>query len=104
PENPETQILKNLKEHYCVDEDVNKYTCCQLPVSIQAQSYDDKHEIITSGAKHREVNVTMLTVPTMEYNVYPTSCIFRAFQITTKKHEHLAGDQPLTLYDHLLLD
>ncbi|PKY37907.1 hypothetical protein RhiirA4_391196, partial [Rhizophagus irregularis] len=43
----------------------------------------------------------MLTVPTMEDDVYPTLNIFRAFQIDDCILQ--SGDQPLTLYDRLLL-
>ncbi|PKC13430.1 hypothetical protein RhiirA5_351617, partial [Rhizophagus irregularis] len=43
----------------------------------------------------------MLTVPTMEDDVYPALNIFRAFQIDDCILQ--SGDQPLTLYDRLLL-
>ncbi|PKK65554.1 hypothetical protein RhiirC2_754860, partial [Rhizophagus irregularis] len=43
----------------------------------------------------------MLTVPTMEDDVYPTLNIFRAFQIDDCILQ--SGDQQLTLYDRLLL-
>ncbi|RIA99399.1 hypothetical protein C1645_356866 [Glomus cerebriforme] len=95
---PEAERLKYLKKCCNADEDIDKYTFCQLPISIQAQSCDDKYKTMYSS--HNEANVTMLTVPTMEYDVYPGSCIFRAFQITTNFSQ--SGDQPLTLYDHLL--
>ncbi|PKC53126.1 hypothetical protein RhiirA1_430152, partial [Rhizophagus irregularis] len=43
----------------------------------------------------------MLTVPTMEDDVYPTLSIFRAFQIDDYILQ--SGNQQLTLYDRLLL-
>ncbi|GBC02154.1 hypothetical protein RclHR1_04480018 [Rhizophagus clarus] len=104
---PETKRLEDLKICCNVYEDIGKYTLCQLPISPQAQTCNDEHEILLPGAKRNMVNVTMLTVPTMEYNVYQTSCIFRAFQIACdiprpgEKREDSVED--LTLYDHLLL-
>jgi hypothetical protein len=93
----ESEVFENLKKQYHVEEDINIYTRYRLPVSAQAQSCDDEHEFTFSQTKRTKFNVTMLTVPTMEDDVYPTSCIFRAFNIDAN------GDQPLTLYDRLLL-
>lgn len=98
---PEIEILRNLKECYYVDEDIKEYAYCQLPISNQARSYIDVYSSIQD-----KPNVTMLTVPAMEYDVYPTSCIFRTFQVNTENSEDSDDDdddQPLTLYDYLLL-
>ncbi|CAB4394801.1 unnamed protein product [Rhizophagus irregularis] len=104
---PETERLEDLKKYCKVYEDIDKYTCCQLPISSQAQTCNNEHEILRPGARRNMVNVTMLTVPTMEYNVFRTSSIFRAFQVACdiprsgEKREDSIED--LTLYDHLLL-
>ncbi|CAB4486163.1 hypothetical protein RhiirA1_389135 [Rhizophagus irregularis] len=98
---PEIEILRNLKERYYVDEDIKEYACCQLPISNQARSYINVYSNTLD-----KPNVTMLTVPAMEYNVSPTSCIFRTFQVNTENSEDSDDDdddQPLTLYDYLLL-
>ncbi|RGB41235.1 hypothetical protein C1646_685806 [Rhizophagus diaphanus] len=99
---PEIEILRNLKERYYVDEDIKEYACCQLPISNQARSYINVYSNILD-----KPNVTMLSVPAMEYDVYPTSCIFRTFRINTENSEDSDDDddddQPLTLYDYLLL-
>jgi hypothetical protein len=97
----ESEILENLKKYHHIKEDINKYTCHRLPVSAQAQFCDDEHKFKYSETRRSEFNVTMLTVPTMEDDVYPTSCIFRAFLIDADILHF--GDQPLTLYDRLLL-
>ncbi|CAG8485636.1 12222_t:CDS:2 [Rhizophagus irregularis] len=75
---PEIEILRNLKERYYVDEDIKEYACCQLPISNQARSYINVYSNTLD-----KPNVTMLTVPAMEYNVSPTSCIFRTFQLAS---------------------
>jgi hypothetical protein len=97
----ESEVFENLKKHYHTDEDINIYTRYRLPVSAQAQSCDDDHRFTYSKTRRSKFNVTMLTVPTMEDDVCPTSCIFRAFLIDADILHF--EDQPLTLYDRLLL-
>jgi hypothetical protein len=97
----ESEVLENLKKCHHVDEDIEKYIRYRLPVSTQAQSCDDDYEFTYSETNRSKFNVTMLTVPTMEDNVYQTLSIFRAFQ--TDDGILQSEDQPLTLYDCLLL-
>ncbi|CAB4380536.1 unnamed protein product [Rhizophagus irregularis] len=97
----ESEVFENLKKHHHADEDINIYARYRLPVSAQAQSCDDEYRFTYSETSRSKFNITMLTVPTMEDDVYPTLNIFRAFQIDDCILQ--SGDQPLTLYDRLLL-
>ncbi|GBC23163.2 uncharacterized protein OCT59_013938 [Rhizophagus irregularis] len=97
----ESEVFENLKKHHHADEDINIYTRYRLPVSAQAQSCDDEYRFAYSETNRSKFNITMLTVPTMEDDVYPALNIFRAFQIDDCILQ--SGDQPLTLYDRLLL-
>ncbi|CAB5360388.1 unnamed protein product [Rhizophagus irregularis] len=97
----ESEVFENLKKYHHVDEDINIYTRYRLPVSTQAQYCDDEHRFAYSGTGRTKFNITMLTVPTMEDDVYPTLSIFRAFQIDDYILQ--SGNQQLTLYDRLLL-
>ncbi|RHZ82289.1 hypothetical protein Glove_110g136 [Diversispora epigaea] len=89
---PEKEIVENLMKYYQIsqgdEEKIYKTTYCQFPISTNVPQTKDQilassryQSSSTSHHQGDEVNVTMLTTPTMEFDVYPTSCIFRAFRI-----------------------
>ncbi|CAG8489256.1 3411_t:CDS:1, partial [Diversispora eburnea] len=87
---PEKKIIENLMKYYQIsqgdEEKIYKSTYCQFPISTnvpqtKGQIHARSRYNFPSNHQGDEVNVTMLTTPTMEFDVYPTSCIFRAFRI-----------------------